>query len=248
MDRDRRERVAEFEKKSSEPDTYRTDERWGRRRSDLDFEDSHPGHKRPPEDDDGPSPPVDKRARGPDDGQRGGGRAEGGDKERPNYEPSGALKGDAQGAAAVYKGRELKFEEPKDAALPTKRWRLYVFKGTTELDPIQLHRMSCYLLGRDREIVDVPLDHPSCSKQHAVFQYRQVTVTDDDGARYREVKPYLMDLGSANGTTINGEKLKPMVYVELRERDILKFGLSTRDYVLLHDGSATDDEPDQKQK
>jgi hypothetical protein len=33
-------------------------------------------------------------------------------------------------------------------------------------------RNSCYLFGRERRVADVPTDHPSCSKQHAVLQYR----------------------------------------------------------------------------
>lgn len=37
-----------------------------------------------------------------------------------------------------------------------------------------IHRQSAYLLGRHRRIADIPIDHPSCSKQHAVFQYRSV--------------------------------------------------------------------------
>lgn len=33
-------------------------------------------------------------------------------------------------------------------------------------------RSSCYLFGRERRVADVPTDHPSCSKQHAVLQFR----------------------------------------------------------------------------
>ena len=44
-------------------------------------------------------------------------------------------------------------------------------------------------------------------------------------------------LNSTNGTFINGEKLEPQRYIELKERDSVKFGFSSRDYVLLHDES-----------
>ena len=37
-------------------------------------------------------------------------------------------------------------------------------------DLLHIHRQSAYLVGRDKAIVDIPLDHPSCSKQHAVIQ------------------------------------------------------------------------------
>ena len=38
--------------------------------------------------------------------------------------------------------------------------------------PLPIHRQSCYLFGRERRIADVPTDHPSCSKQQAVLQFR----------------------------------------------------------------------------
>ena len=44
-----------------------------------------------------------------------------------------------------------------------------------------------------------------------------------------------MDLESTNGTHLNGERIPSMRYVELRALDRLKFGSSSRDYVLLHD-------------
>lgn len=42
---------------------------------------------------------------------------------------------------------------------------------------------------------------------------------------------------STNGTCLNGEKIQPRRYVELRESDVLKFGNSSRDYVLLNEHS-----------
>jgi smad nuclear-interacting protein 1 len=35
---------------------------------------------------------------------------------------------------------------------------------------LHIHRQSAYLIGRDRTVTDIPLEHPSCSKQHAVIQ------------------------------------------------------------------------------
>jgi smad nuclear-interacting protein 1 len=35
---------------------------------------------------------------------------------------------------------------------------------------MHIQRQSAYLVGRDKTIVDIPVDHPSCSKQHAVIQ------------------------------------------------------------------------------
>ncbi len=43
---------------------------------------------------------------------------------------------------------------------------------TCFVDPLYIHRQTCYLFGRERRVADIPTDHPSCSKQHAVIQYR----------------------------------------------------------------------------
>ncbi|GMP52592.1 hypothetical protein CsSME_00018339 [Camellia sinensis var. sinensis] len=106
-------------------------------------------------------------------------------------------------------------------------------------EPLYVHRQSCYLFGRERRVADIPTDHPSCSKQHAVLQYRQVEKEEHDGTLSKQVRPYVMDLGSTNGTFINDNRVEPQRYYELFERDTLKFGNSSREYVLLHENSAT---------
>lgn len=47
------------------------------------------------------------------------------------------------------------------------------------------------------------------------------------------IKPYLMDLESTNGTYLNGKKIEPARYYELIDQDVLKFGNSDREYVLI---------------
>ena len=44
-----------------------------------------------------------------------------------------------------------------------------------------------------------------------------------------------MDLESSNGPTLNGKQIKPARYVELVLGDCIKFGFSTREYVLLYE-------------
>ena len=101
-----------------------------------------------------------------------------------------------------------------------------------------MHRQSGYLIGRDRKIADFAVDHPSCSKQHAAFQFRMVPVKTETGTTVQRIRPYLMDLESANGTFLNGKKIESRKYYELFEKDVLKFGFSSREYVLLHENSA----------
>jgi smad nuclear-interacting protein 1 len=47
-------------------------------------------------------------------------------------------------------------------------------------------------------------------------------------------RPYIIDLESTNGTSLNGEKVEHSRYIELIEKDVLKFGDSSREYVLLN--------------
>ena len=44
-----------------------------------------------------------------------------------------------------------------------------------------------------------------------------------------------MDLDSTNGTKLNGERIESARYYELKHKDIVKFGTSTRDYVVMKD-------------
>ncbi|KAL6488794.1 hypothetical protein MHYP_G00025350 [Metynnis hypsauchen] len=157
------------------------------------------------------------------------------EKEKPNFELSGALVEDTN----TYRGVVIKYNEPPEARIPKRRWRLYPFKNDEPLPVMYIHRQSAYLLGRQRKIADIPIDHPSCSKQHAVFQYRLVECTRADGTMGRRVKPYIIDLGSGNGTYLNNQRIEPQRYYELKEKDVLKFGFSSREYVLLHEFSDT---------
>lgn len=144
----------------------------------------------------------------------------------------------------VINGVTVKYREPDEAKRPKTKWRLYVFKGDEELPVLYIHRQSAYLLGRDRKVADIPLDHPSCSKQHAVLQYRLVEYTKADSSRAQRVVPYVIDLGSANGTFVNNQKIEKRKYVQVMEKDVLKFGFSSREYVLLHDQSKGSEEND----
>lgn len=155
------------------------------------------------------------------------------EKEKPNFGLSGKLTEETN----MYKGVVIKYSEPAEARKPRRRWRLYPFKGEKSLQTLYIHRQSAYLIGRDRKIADLPVDHPSCSKQHAALQYRLVQFTREDGSVGKRVRPYIIDLESANGTFVNNKKVEAKKYIELLERDVIKFGFSSREYVLLHENS-----------
>ncbi|GLI62324.1 hypothetical protein VaNZ11_004931 [Volvox africanus] len=156
-------------------------------------------------------------------------------KEQPNLGLSGKLAAETKKVAG---GIELKHVPPPESRLPDKRWRLYIFKNDQLQDePYRIHRMDHYLFGRDMHVADIITAHPSCSKQHAVLQFRLTQKDDEFGRPISAVRPYLLDLGSVNGTFLNGERLEALRYYELMEKDVVRLGQSTREYVLLHDKS-----------
>ncbi|CAB4066791.1 SNIP1 [Lepeophtheirus salmonis] len=155
------------------------------------------------------------------------------EKEQPNLNITGKLAQDSN----TVNGVVVKYTEPPDCRRPRTKWRLYVLKEMKNYLFLYIHRQSSYLLGRDRKVADVPLDHPSCSKQHAALQYRLVQYNKPDGSIGKRVRPYIIDLNSANGTFINNKKMEPHKYIQVLEKDVLKFGFSSREYVLLHDQS-----------
>ena len=157
------------------------------------------------------------------------------EKDKPNFEVSGKLAEETN----TYKGIVINYAEPPEARKPRKRWRLYPFKGDEVLKILHIHRQSAYLLGRDRRVADIPIDHPSCSKQHAVLQFRLVNYTRENGTEGRRIRPYIIDLGAANGTFLNGKQIEAKRYFELLEKDVLKFGFSSREYVVLTDKADT---------
>mmetsp|Transcript_38887 Transcript_38887/g.93102 ORF Transcript_38887/g.93102 Transcript_38887/m.93102 type:complete len:306 (-) Transcript_38887:4703-5620(-) len=167
-------------------------------------------------------------------------------KQKADFGLSGALANDAR-TGNVFNGVTLKFQEPAEARVPNTRWRLYVFrkkkdvvesKGDDLLDTFHISKQSAYLFGRERKVADIPVDHPSLSKQHAVLQYRALPTRSELGGPTKlRCKPFLMDLESTNGTFINGVRLESARYYELKRGDVITLGASSREYVLLTEQS-----------
>ncbi|KAF9013402.1 SMAD/FHA domain-containing protein [Cyathus striatus] len=161
------------------------------------------------------------------------------DKAKPNFAPSGLLAAETNTVKAADGTKTvLKYNEPPEARKPVLGWRLYVFKDSEQVELLHIHRQSAYLIGRDYLVADIPMDHPSCSKQHAVIQYRYIRERNEFGDTKGVIKPFIIDLESTNGTHVNGEQIPAARYYELRASDVIKFGLSTKEYVLLHDDAS----------
>lgn len=163
--------------------------------------------------------------------------AEAPEKQKPNFAPSGLLAAASKSVAqADGTSIVLKYHEPPEARKPPSKdvWKLFVFKGSDIVDTIEVSLKTCWLVGREQAIVDMLAEHPSISSQHAVIQFRYVEKTNQYGDKIGRVRPYIIDLESANGTTLNKDKIPQSRYVELRDKDMIQFGYSTREYVLMH--------------
>lgn len=156
-------------------------------------------------------------------------------KEKPNFANTGRLAAESNTIAVNGSSVVLKYHEPAEARKPPAKddWRLYVFKGDDLLEMVPLGERSCWLIGREKLVVDFPIEHPSCSKQHAAIQFRYVEKKNEFGDKTGRVRPYLIDLESSNGSMVNGDPVPGGRYIELRDKDVLKFGHSTREYVLM---------------
>ena len=158
------------------------------------------------------------------------------EKQKPNFAPTGLLAA-ASNAVAQADGTEivLKYHEPAEARKPPAKdvWKLFVFKGADIVETIELSLRSCWLIGREVAVVDLPAEHPSLSKQHAVIQFRYIEKRNKFGDKLGKVRPYLIDLDSANGTLLNKDQIQGSRYLELRDKDMIQFGQSTREYVLM---------------
>ncbi|KAF7145957.1 hypothetical protein RHSIM_Rhsim04G0001600 [Rhododendron simsii] len=130
------------------------------------------------------------------------------EKQKPSFELSGKLAAETNRV----KGVTLLFNEPPEARKPDIRWRLYVFKGGEVLNGSFFHNPVMAL-----NILIIVSFYLFVS---------QVEKEQPDGTSSKKVWPYLMDLGSTNGTFVNENRIEPERYYELFERDTIKFGNS----------------------
>ena len=157
------------------------------------------------------------------------------EKQKANFSTTGRLAAESNTIKSIDgQAIVLKYHEPPEARKPppSQAWRMYSFKGSEIMDTIELSQRSCWLFGREAAVVDFLIEHPSCSKQHAVIQFRYIEKRNEFGDKTGKVRPYLIDLETVNGTGMNGEALPGGRYMELRDKDVLKFGHSTREYVI----------------
>lgn len=97
-------------------------------------------------------------------------------------------------------------------------YTLETMKNGTVFEQSDINSKDHYTFGRN-DTNDFRLEHPSISRLHAVLQFSAAG------------ESFLYDAGSAHGTFLNKQRLKPEVHAPIRVGDMVKFGLSTRLYL-----------------
>ncbi|KAK3537691.1 hypothetical protein QTP70_017905 [Hemibagrus guttatus] len=131
----------------------------------------------------------------------------------------------------------LPYTEPPWAEVPGVSYTFELLKNGAILDTVPLTQQSYFVVGR-LPVCDISLEHPSISRYHAVVQYRGKA--GDTGVVGEELGFYIFDLGSTHGTFVNKNKIPPKTYIRLHVGHVLKFGGSTRLFIL--QGPESDEE------
>lgn len=148
-------------------------------------------------------------------------------------ESSGDGRG-SKGAGEVNNSPPLPYSAPSWGGAPNQPFCLTVIKHGTVVEQYSLNN-SVTVFGRLPHC-DVPLEHPSISRYHAVLQCRP-----NDGPQAgepsktlnsQEAGLYLFDLGSTHGTFLNKHQLAPRCYHRLREGQMFRLGGSSRLFLL----------------
>lgn len=132
------------------------------------------------------------------------------------------------------------YQPPSWARRPKLRQcGLEVYKAGKLVSVVRdINRKKCTIFGRNAQLCDVRLDHPSISRQHSAILHGS------------SGNPYIVDLGSSHGTQVNHKKLQGMKRKALKDGDIVKFGASSREYHvrLRLDESSDESEEEPKKK
>lgn len=109
-------------------------------------------------------------------------------KQEVNFGLSGKLAAETN----TYKGVEVKYNEPPEARTPSKKWRLYVFKGDKQIgelrfscfcrstamdshrtlymiDLLHIHRQSAFMVGRDRVVSAEQKNECTSATVHGIY-------------------------------------------------------------------------------
>ncbi|KAJ3101300.1 hypothetical protein HDU96_010064, partial [Phlyctochytrium bullatum] len=116
---------------------------------------------------------------------------------------------------------EIPYSAPPWSGVCPSRFWFEVLKGGVILEEYPISK--AFLVAGRLPVCDLVLIHGSISRYHCVIQGRE-----DD-------RMFAYDLGSTHQTFLNKKPLPPRKYVEIKPGDILRFGCSSRLFVLNSD-------------
>lgn len=117
----------------------------------------------------------------------------------------------------------IHFQEPEWAATPPPGYCIEVIKGGQIVETLPLKGKTFFVIGRLANC-DLIMEHPSLSRHHAVIQYR--------GDESADKGFQLFDLGSTHGSYHNKQRCFASRYYPLKVGHTLKFGGSSRLFIL----------------
>ncbi|CAK1546419.1 unnamed protein product [Leptosia nina] len=123
----------------------------------------------------------------------------------------------------------IPYKEPKWSGVcpDGTDYGLEVLKSGMIMEKVELTNKPYFVIGRLANC-DIVLAHPTISRHHAVLQYKAFAEDNEPASGW-----YLYDLGSTHGTFLNKETLRHKHYTRVRVGHQIKFGTSTRTYVML---------------
>ncbi|UJR31658.1 hypothetical protein I4U23_019139 [Adineta vaga] len=133
--------------------------------------------------------------------------------------------------STLIRHKNLQYNAPESSAIPPLEFTLEVLRNGAIIDYVPLSYRSYTVFGRSPDS-DVVLEHPTISRYHAIIQYKSEFENGQSAGLY------LYDCGSTHGTFINKKRLEPKVYVRIKIGYIIKFGQSTRLYLVQGDSAA----------
>ena len=117
------------------------------------------------------------------------------------------------------------YQPPTWSSLPPYAYYFDVIKDGVELDPINLSLKEYYIIGRSLSN-DICLEHSSISRIHCVIQYGI-----NPNSKNNNSSIYIKDY-STHGIWLNKNRILKDQYIEIYIGDVIKFGESTRLYIL----------------
>ncbi|XP_059056627.1 kanadaptin [Achroia grisella] len=123
----------------------------------------------------------------------------------------------------------IPYKEPKWSGLcpDGSDYALEVLKSGVIVEKNELTKKAYYVFGRLANC-DIVMANPTISRHHAVLQYKAFAEEGEPPSGW-----YIYDLGSTHGTFLNKDRLKPNHYTRVRVGHQIKFGNSTRTYIML---------------